>query len=270
MDGGSSDDTVAVLESYDAPELHWWSEPDGGVVHAVNKGMQRARGDIITIQSTDDVFLPGAIRAAVDALRAAPQAGLVYGDVELMDENSRLIGADEQGAFDYAAYLGRLQYIPQPGSCFTRAAMQDTGAWRESVSYAADADYWMRMASRFAVVKLSRRVARYRYHDQQRDKNHTRIARDSLKAAQDLIDSGILSAKQTRYARMGLHLIRHRYAGPQDWPVRTKALYSALLINPRMLVHPRFPKRDLIPAREPLWAWMSRIKRRLGFKPRTG
>ena len=32
MDGGSRDETVSVLESYSAPELHWSSEPDRGVV----------------------------------------------------------------------------------------------------------------------------------------------------------------------------------------------------------------------------------------------
>lgn len=271
MDGGSKDDTVAILKSYNAaPELQWWSEPDEGVVDAVNKGLARAAGDILTIQSTDDVFLPGAITAAVDALRSASDVGLVYGDVELIDANSRLIGVDEQDAFDYAAYLGRLQYIPQPGTCFTRAAMQATGPWRESVSYAADADFWMRIASRFTVTKIDRRVARYRYHDEQRDTQRARIARDWTNAVQDLIDSGVLSAMQRRYARMGIHLATYRYAAPDAWQERTRALYAAVLANPRAVLDSRFPKRELLPGRAPVWAWMSRAKRSLGFKPRSG
>lgn len=269
MDGGSKDDTVAILKSYDAPELQWWSEPDGGVVDAVNKGMQRATGDILTIQSTDDVFLPGAISAAVEALRCAPEAGLVYGDVELIDENSRVMGVDEQGAFDFSAYLGRFQYIPQPGTCFTRAAMQATGAWRQSVSYAADADYWMRIACRFPVAKLNIRIARYRYHDEQRDTQHAKIARDWSVAVQDLLRRRVLTPAQCRHARMGIHLANYRYAAREDWPGRTRSVYAALLSNPAAIFDSRFPKRELLPGRTLLWSWMSGVKRKLGLKPRS-
>ena len=99
LDGGSKDDTVSVLQSFDAPELQWWSEPDRGVVDAVNKGLARAMGEIVTIQSSDDVFLPGALTAMVAALCSTPEAGLAYGDVELIDEHSQLIGEDIQGRY---------------------------------------------------------------------------------------------------------------------------------------------------------------------------
>ena len=67
IDGASSDLTIEVLESYaGVPELKWWSEPDNGVVDAVNKGLARARGEIVAIQSSDDLYLPGAISAAVE------------------------------------------------------------------------------------------------------------------------------------------------------------------------------------------------------------
>ncbi len=270
LDGASKDDTVAVLKSFDAAELQWWSEPDGGVVDAVNKGLARAQGAILTIQSSDDVFLPGAITAMVAALQAAPEAGLVYGDVELIDADSQLIGADVQGDFDFCAYLGRLQYIPQPGTCFTRAAYAETGVWRDTVSYAADADFWMRIASRFPVLHVARCVARYRYHDEQRDTQRARIARDWTQAVNDLIASNLLTPRQRRYARMGNQLVRHRYAAPQNWMERTRALYAAALANPPGLLDARFPKRELLPGRDPIWRQLSRLKRSLGFRPRVG
>lgn len=269
MDGGSKDETVAVLESFEAPELQWWSEPDRGVVDAVNKGLARAGGDILSIQSSDDLFLPGAVSAAADALHAAPDAGLVYGDVELIDENSRVIGVDLQPEFDLAEYLCRFQYVPQPGTFFTRRAMETAGGWRDSVSYAADADLWMRIASRFPVRKLSRRVGRYRYHADQRDTQRARIARDWGGAIADLIASGLLDSRLQRHARMGIHLAEYRYAAPGDWRARTRSLYAALLSNPVGAFDQRFPKRELLPGRDPIWAFLSRVKRRLGFKPRT-
>jgi glycosyltransferase involved in cell wall biosynthesis len=268
VDGGSMDDTVAILKSFRAPQLQWWSEPDRGVVDAVNKGIARARGDILTIQSSDDVFLPGAIAAAVTALEANPTAGLAYGDVELMDENSRLLGVDRQGPFDFAQYLGRFQYIPQPGTCFTRAALQAVRGWREPYSYAADADFWMRIAARFPVCKLDRVIARYRYHAQQRDRQRERIARDWEGAVRDLVASGRLTRRQRRFAMMGVHLAHQRYLPEEAWWPRTQALYRALMANPRAALDVRFPKRDLLPGRAPLWALLSRIKRGLGLRPR--
>ena len=268
MDGGSKDETVDVLRSFDAPELQWRSEPDHGVVDAVNKGIVATAGDILTIQSSDDVFLPGSVAAAVDAFRANPDAALAYGDVELIDEQSRLIGADRQGDFDLAHYLGRFDYIPQPGTFFTRPALQVAPGWREEYSYAADADFWMRIATRLPVTKLHRFVARYRYHAEQRDTQRARIARDWEGAVRDLLAQAQLTARQRRYALMGVHLAKHRYLPEEAWWARTRELYCAALANPAAVPDSRFPKREFLPGRAPLWAWLSRIKRALGLKPR--
>ncbi len=269
QDGASKDETVELLKSFDASELSWVSEPDKGVADALNKGLARARGEILTIQSSDDVFLPGAIQAAVEALKRNPDAGLVYGDVSHIDEDSVATGQDVQDEFDLADYLGRFMYIPQPGTCFTRAAMERAGRWREAYSYAADADFWMRIVTRFPVLKLNRFVAAYRYHPEQRDTQKARIAKDWEGAIADLLAGDSLNTRERRYARMGIHLARYRYAPESDWGYRTRELYAALLANPLAVFDRRFPKRELIPGRTPIWAMLSRIKRALGFRPRT-
>ena len=268
FDGGSKDETVAVLQSYSVPELQWWSKPDKGVVDAVNKGLIQAKGNILTIQSSDDVFLPGAVSAAVQKLTASPELHLVYGDVELIDENSNQIGEDKQPGFSLCEYLGRLQYIPQPGTFFSREAMVATGGWREEFSYAADADYWMRMLCRFPAANLQRSVARYRYHSAQRDTQNEKIARDWVAAVQNLIQSDALSRPEHRYARMGIELAKYRYAPVEQWWYRTRKLYRAAAINPAAVMHSNFPKRELLPGREPIWKQLSRLKRSLGFSPR--
>src|SRR5262249_20647668 len=148
-DGGSTDETTSILHSLECKELAWRSEPDKGVVDAVNKAFRWAQGEILTIQSSDDVFTSGAVQAAVAAITAEPWIGFVYGDIELMDDNSRVIGADMQGPFDLACYFGRLMYVPQPGTFFTRDALATVGGWRPDFSYTADADLWFRIATRF-------------------------------------------------------------------------------------------------------------------------
>src|ERR1051325_691202 len=56
VDGASKDETVEVLESIDAAELRWISEKDRGPADAVNKGLAMAQGELIGIQSADDVY----------------------------------------------------------------------------------------------------------------------------------------------------------------------------------------------------------------------
>jgi glycosyltransferase involved in cell wall biosynthesis len=265
-DGGSTDDTISVLRSIDAPELRWVSEPDEGVVDAVNKGLRRAKGEILTIQSSDDLFLDGAIEAAVEALDNDPTVGLVYGDVELIDEESRVIGADIQGPFDLAMYFGRMMYVPQPGTFFSRKALEAVGGWRNEFSYTADADLWFRIALHFRVRKLNRVTARYRYHSLQRDRQRAVISRDWERMASDLIANQPLDGRMRRYARSGIYLARHRYA--EQWWTRTKALYGALIVNPAAVLHPGFPKKELLPGRAPIWKQLSRAKRVLGLRPR--
>lgn len=270
IDGASTDHTIEVLESYaGVRELKWRSEPDNGVVDAVNKGLARAQGEIIGIQSSDDLYLPGAISVAVEFLQAHPDVALVYGDVDLIDENSQVIGRDVLTAFDLKHYLGRFTYIPQPSAFFRADVVERTGGWREEVSYSADADFWMRIAARHNVAKLDRLMGRYRYHADQRDSQKAKIARDWEKTIRDLLASNELDLGTRRFAEMGIHLAKHRYTPESDWKRRTRYLYQAAAANPRAVFHPCFPKRELLPGREPIWKVLSRIKRRLGFRPRT-
>ena len=269
LDGGSADETLRVLEGFSgASELKVWSEPDAGVVDAVNKGLRKADGEILAIQSSDDVYAPGAIAVAVEALEAHPDAGMVFGDVEHIDERSRVTGRDILGAFSLAEYLGRLTYIPQPSAFFRAAAAREAGGWRREVSYTADADYWIRIALRHPVVKIDRIMAGYRYHPGQRDEHADRIRRDWERMIEDLPRGLPMTPKLSRFARMGVHLARHCYTPEADWSARTRHLYRAALTNPEAIAHPSFPKRELIPGRLPVWAALSRIKRALGLRPR--
>ena len=60
MDGGSTDETVNILEKYEG-QLYWVSEKDRGQAHAINKGWHRATGDIYAWLNADDLLNPGAL-----------------------------------------------------------------------------------------------------------------------------------------------------------------------------------------------------------------
>lgn len=265
LDGASKDDTVGVLESYaGTPELRWSSEPDHGVVDAVNKGLARARGEIVAIQSSDDVYAPGAFSVVMNEFASAPDISLIYGDVEYIDAQSQPIGRTNLPPFDLGSYIGKLTFIPQPAAFFRASAMRVAGGWREDISYAADAEFYLRMASRDHVRKIDRVLARYRYHEAQRDKESTRVPLDWAKAIEPWTRDA--NPRIRRLARSGIWLVRHHYTAPRQWIRRTWYSYRMVLANPAVLRH--MDRRDLLPGREPIWRLLSRVKRALGFRAR--
>lgn len=193
--------------------------------------------------------------------------GLVYGDVEYIDAQSRASGRSQLPPFDLYDYVGKLTYIPQPAAFFTAAAMRAAGGWREEISYAADAEFYLRIALRFSVRKIDRVLARYRYHDEQRDKARERVQRDWAAAVAPLFASE--DRRLARYARASLDLVTLRYLPEERWLRRTRAALHAAITNPAVLRNAEFrATRDLFPGRYPIWKMLSRIKRALGFKPR--
>ena len=78
VDGASGDGTVEVLNRYRRGMAHFLSEPDGGVYHAMNKGIALARGEYVVFMNGGDAFASDRVLERVFA--AGPAADVVYGN----------------------------------------------------------------------------------------------------------------------------------------------------------------------------------------------
>lgn len=58
MDGGSTDETAAILNSNTSRLAFWKSEKDGGIYEAMNKALDHARGQWIYFIGADDILTP--------------------------------------------------------------------------------------------------------------------------------------------------------------------------------------------------------------------
>jgi len=162
VDGGSTDGTIAILGRYDA-KLRWISEPDDGQGAAINKGLRLTSGEIVGWLNSDDVYEPQAVSAAVAHLRQHPETALVYGDATLIDVESNDIGPCshvEPVNLDRLVHEG--DYIVQPAAFFRRSAFAEVGGLDESLHWALDYDLWLKIARRFPIAYIPRKLARAR------------------------------------------------------------------------------------------------------------
>ena len=100
--------------------------------------------------NADDVYYPGAIERAVAALRADPDAALVYGEGDLIGEDGALLRRfPETVPFDLWRLANVADYILQPTVFFRRSALVEEGfALDEDLHWGLDWDLWLRIAAR--------------------------------------------------------------------------------------------------------------------------
>lgn len=164
IDGGSTDNSVDIIQEY-APRLAYWiSEKDSGQAEAINKGMARAKGDIVAWINSDDYYLPGAVRAALRAFERHPDAALVYGDMLAVNERGQTTNTFRFQQLNLEDLLS-FQIIGQPAVFMRRSAFEKAGGLDLSYHFLLDHHLWIRIAAQGrAIVHVPQVWAAARYH----------------------------------------------------------------------------------------------------------
>ncbi|WP_162943938.1 MULTISPECIES: glycosyltransferase family 2 protein [unclassified Rhizobium] len=85
IDGGSSDGTASIAQSFSSPNMIIVSEPDRGIYDAINKGVSRAKGGLIGVLGADDAYKPNILSAVKENASGGREivAGLTLIDGQL-------------------------------------------------------------------------------------------------------------------------------------------------------------------------------------------
>jgi glycosyltransferase involved in cell wall biosynthesis len=163
VDGGSADGSLEIIQKY-ADQLAWWvSEPDQGQAEAINKGLKRVKGEIVAWLNSDDVYLPGAVAAAVDALEANPAAGLVYGDLRSIDARGKQFNTITYHPYALADLLA-FRIIGQPSVFMRRSVLEKTNYLSLEYHFLLDHHLWIQMASLAEMKYIPEAWATARHH----------------------------------------------------------------------------------------------------------
>ena len=144
IDGGSTDGSVDIITAYRQLLDYAVSEPDRGQAHAINKGFQRATGDVVAWLNSDDQYTPGTIARIVSEFEAEPDLEWVYGDCVRRTEPGGALSANPSEPMDYVRGLPGYSPICQPAAFFRRTLLEATGGLDESFRLAMDYDLWLR------------------------------------------------------------------------------------------------------------------------------
>ncbi len=209
QDGGSSDETKAVLERFAGSLHHWASEPDGGQGDAINRGFAHTDGEVMAYLNSDDMLLPGSLPYVARYFAAHPDVDAVYGHRVLIDEQDRQIGCWVLPPHDPRT-LAVSDFVPQETLFWRRSIWERTGARIDtSLRFAIDWDLLLRMQEAGAkMVRLPRFLGAFRVHEEQKTARQQILCREETKLLHERVLGRAMSEEET-HAHVQGYLRRH-------------------------------------------------------------
>ena len=198
IDGGSNDSTLEILKGYE-DRIFWLSEQDRGQTHAINKGIDLAKGEIITYLNSDDYYLEGTLEKVAGIFKQNNDVLWITGDYLIVDENGKKIQSVIAGYKTF--FRKRLSFnlltvlnpINQPGTFLRRELINQTGFFDEELRYTMDYEYWLRAIKIQKPYVLSDELAAFRIHTNSKGgSNYRQQFEEELKTARKYQDKTFL------------------------------------------------------------------------------
>lgn len=171
IDDGSTDGSSAIVDAL--------AEQDGrvvlirqenvGLTRSLNRGLGRARGELVARHDADDISLPERLQVQWDYMKSHPGCAVVGSRYEKIDDAGKVIKIARPSSSDFPIRKRLLDKnaIPHPGAMFRRALVESVGGYDETLSAAQDYDLWCRLSAHGSLHNIPRVLFRRRVHEAQ-------------------------------------------------------------------------------------------------------
>lgn len=154
QDGGSTDGTLEVIKKYASkyPDVfNFVSKRDKGQVDAINKGLRKATGEIVSYINADDIYKQGAFLAVGRYFQKTPGVLWVTGYGDIIDGEGKVISSWVSKyknkllvTSDYRLLL-MVNYVSQPATFLSRKAYRKYGPFTGTKNYVMEYDLWLKL-----------------------------------------------------------------------------------------------------------------------------
>jgi glycosyltransferase involved in cell wall biosynthesis len=177
VDGGSTDDSVAILERYSEWITRWVSEKDQGQAHAINKGLGWATGEIVAYINSDDYYLAGALEAAAKAMGDGTRWCAGRCRYVNTDGSLHAVLDPDPPRMPRRTMIRETWYAPQASSFWRSDVFRDVGPLRDDLQYVFDLEFGLRCALSGVVPRRIDQEIAVRYlHGEAKSANPDRFA----------------------------------------------------------------------------------------------
>lgn len=173
MDGGSADNSVAIIRKYQEHLSYWVSEKDKGQADAIYRGFEKSTGEILGWVNSDDFLMPGALENFAATFISNRDTELLIGGCLIVDENGKTVkGKRGMPRFNlgskatFQSLLWRGLDFNQPATLWRRDAFLDVDGFDRSMHFCFDYDLFLRLTRRKPAQRIRSIVAAYRLHPQ--------------------------------------------------------------------------------------------------------
>lgn len=172
IDGGSTDNSVEIIEKYEKYLKYWVSESDRGQSHAINKGLAHATGDILGWLNSDDYLTDHALETVAEMYRCNPNAGAYVGAGEFVNCEGKILKRKEPCNITQEVLYRWLEdyFVMQPSCFFSKKAWIAVKGLDESVHFAMDVDLWLKISKNFSFESTNKLLSRSLVHNEAKTK----------------------------------------------------------------------------------------------------
>ena len=165
VDGGSTDSTVSVLESF--PHIKWISEKDEGQADALTKGFKMVTGDIIGWVNSDDYYEENVFKKVLECFQD-PEVNWVIGNLTYQYDMTGELIKNASPEVSFESLAKNPDIVRQQPTFFRKSFIEKVGGWSPQFYMIMDFDLWIRMAKISKPLMVDENWAYFRFHGDQK------------------------------------------------------------------------------------------------------